>query len=1091
MLKKILLIIIFLLFLPFVLASTVDVTPSAKTNEDLTITVNPDAMGVNKFYYIYQEFVNSSDILRSISTFPYPDDIGYTEETVLYGVSSGWGTGDYYVSVYSYSITDWIKKYFDVTQVICYDVSLGFQFSVPNLECSSSKPKYCDDGELIHNCQICGCPSDVECQASGVCLNIPEVGQNTKSMSKYSNQETFLISNWDWKNVLQYIPVTTWTGNEGCSKGYGTPDNVCVYPTLIYHRESYSKYDIDSIIYFMQLYEPSKVALIQPPEVGTYRLEELLIANPGLGAGIAKENIQRTYTYNDYFSYWETFDTIVYVEDDYELALLASTYASLLNAPLVIKDANLDLHEIFVGRNVICVGSVSPAGSSCSEQYTLETLRQKYKSKTGTNKAILINPTDWDTGVVRGSFPTDKALTIGKLYTKTSLMAPILASAKHELLISTTKTDKDKIDNYIQPSLSGISYLTIMASEKSIPQRAFMETRGTMKLYWALDQSLYADTNGDHKPEIAAGRIAGISSSDISSYIARVLFFDRFRKTNRVMFMASSFGGTMEFWVKNLMSAFKDLENSGYYIEEDMTAEESYDFDPKNWEDKELIFYVDHGWAYWQGIDYDEIPELKNSLVVTAACHGAETFTYSSFWAHSIRKGAIGFVGSVSITFWSVSLDWFLRNIYHKDYPTIGDAFKDSYSVDIDTSAMTTLIGDPTFDLNTKSPKCFDIGDFCWVNDNCCHRQQCELFTCNYCKEFEKGCFWDTDCCDDLPCKVATCGYQRKGQNCWFNEDCNPGLRCDGFMFWAECKDCRIYGEPCTWDTDCCGDEECKMSTCGLQRRYDKCAFDEDCEGDLKCTAGNCGCQERNSFCWSNSDCCSGLECKGFLWWATCKIKPKPKSGGGGGGGSCFSGDMNVLLENGIQKKMSDLKIGEKVLTFNPDGSTEYVEVYAFLDHAPNKIINYLVLETNHGELELTPDHLVFTKKAGVVYGARAMDLKVGGILLKVLDDTIVEATVLNIKEITKTGAYGPATRGSGTIAVNGFLASIYAASHPKGIYVPHSFINILFKPLSELTKVNDENITPQEGIHWYAEWLKEVFCPILPPGSHQCSNLK
>jgi len=214
-------------------------------------------------------------------------------------------------------------------------------------------------------------------------------------------------------------------------------------------------------------------------------------------------------------------------------------------------------------------------------------------------------------------------------------------------------------------------------------------------------------------------------------------------------------------------------------------------------------------------------------------------------------------------------------------------------------------------------------------------------------------------------------------------------------------------------------------------------------------------------------------------------------SGGGGGGDACFSGDMNVLLENGIQKKMSDLKIGEKVLTFNPDGSTKYVEVYAFLDHAPDKITKFLILETNHGELELTPDHLVFTKKAGVVYGARAMDLKKGDILLKVLDDTLVEATILDIKEITKTGAFTPTTRGSGTIAVNGFLASTYAATHLKGIYIPHSFVNILFKPLSEFAQINDENITPQEGIHWYAEWLKEVFCPNLLQGSHQCSNLK
>ena len=37
-------------------------------------------------------------------------------------------------------------------------------------ECSSTIPKYCDNGQLINNCQQCGCPSGQECKLDGSCI---------------------------------------------------------------------------------------------------------------------------------------------------------------------------------------------------------------------------------------------------------------------------------------------------------------------------------------------------------------------------------------------------------------------------------------------------------------------------------------------------------------------------------------------------------------------------------------------------------------------------------------------------------------------------------------------------------------------------------------------------------------------------------------------------------------------------------------------------------------------------------------------------------------------------------------------------------
>ncbi len=40
-------------------------------------------------------------------------------------------------------------------------------------ECSSTKPKYCDNGNLINNCQVCGCLSGQTCETNGSCTSPP------------------------------------------------------------------------------------------------------------------------------------------------------------------------------------------------------------------------------------------------------------------------------------------------------------------------------------------------------------------------------------------------------------------------------------------------------------------------------------------------------------------------------------------------------------------------------------------------------------------------------------------------------------------------------------------------------------------------------------------------------------------------------------------------------------------------------------------------------------------------------------------------------------------------------------------------------
>lgn len=266
------------------------------------------------------------------------------------------------------------------------------------------------------------------------------VAPNRKDLSRYSGSEVFLVSDNSWQDVLGLVPITTWTVNladnaaeyNNCQHIYGDDSNsVCGYPTLIYHNEG-AGFDADSIIYFMQQYNANKVTVINGM---SGELARLLTSARDLGPGLTENQIGIISPY-DYFSYWQSFDTAVYVEDNYELALVASTFASLINAPLIIQGSGLDSENIFRNRNVILIGNINcPIGAICAERYNLEQLQRRYVELTSTDKIIVVNPNDLGIIVSEVFLSEKSANSISELYGKTSLTAPILASAKHELII--------------------------------------------------------------------------------------------------------------------------------------------------------------------------------------------------------------------------------------------------------------------------------------------------------------------------------------------------------------------------------------------------------------------------------------------------------------------------------------------------------------------------------------------------------------------------------------------------------------------------------------------------------------------------------
>jgi len=548
------------------------------------------------------------------------------------------------------------------------------------------------------------------------CLNgackLPSAGANTKLASAFSDKEVFLIADSDWQSVLQLVPLTTWSEN----------GQVVKYPTLIYHKEG-EAFDADSIIYFMQQYNTKKVTI-----VGSTPLEfdNLLVASPAMGAGISRDNIKRI-SVSDFLSYWDKFDTVVYVQNDYELAMLASTYASLIDAPLVIQGGALDSTNVLNSRKVICVGNVGKA--KCAESYTLEALQKKYVEKTGTDKIMLVNPNDLNLGVENKEKFTKSSGTVASIYGKTSLAAPLLAAAKQEVIAFTNSKEYQEADKDLKSTIASLAitpaYLTIMATPDTIQQAAkgltFFKLGQVAAGFTEVDNHVYGALDSDYFQDISVGRIYGITLSDVSAYIARDTFYDNMpHSTDFAVLWAPNFvneiaeGKTIDKVLSSTGLAAKSVysQNNGGPAQ----------FDSKNdFENKALLIYLDHGWYEGGGNGYTSTSLIENdvklvsSIVISDAC---STNSYDKtpleikpdfFGAQLIRRGALAHFGNVE----DAGTGQDTGEVIAKN---MAAGFSTGMSLRLTRNMVSTdlnnlyepylvLLGDPTLNLNLKSPQ--------------------------------------------------------------------------------------------------------------------------------------------------------------------------------------------------------------------------------------------------------------------------------------------------------------------------------------------------------------------------------------------------
>ncbi len=262
---------------------------------------------------------------------------------------------------------------------------------------------------------------------------------NVKDMAEFQDKEVFLISDSDWHDVLTLVPTTIWTNDDM---------SVTKYPTMIYHQES-TCVDADSIIDILKrFYHASRITIVTRnqnniPQDLLAELDKLsykpqiVYENPDALIG----------------EYWNSYSDVVIVGyNNYKEALLASTYASLINAPvLFLSNSNYqnNINKI-KSKNAIVIGSLDSSikiflssNAKTVEYLTIEQLQDRYVELTKTNKMILVNPLDmtysygdFNKGQFYNKMDPFLSCTVTDILTKNSLSAPLLASGRHELIVT-------------------------------------------------------------------------------------------------------------------------------------------------------------------------------------------------------------------------------------------------------------------------------------------------------------------------------------------------------------------------------------------------------------------------------------------------------------------------------------------------------------------------------------------------------------------------------------------------------------------------------------------------------------------------------
>ena len=350
----------------------------------------------------------------------------------------------------------------------------------------------------------------------------------------------YLVSDADWRNVLELVPVTVaWGTVEGFPEAW-------LRPLLVFHVEEGGAFDVDSAARFFELAGPRDAVLVgDAPGQAIEALE--------WAAGRPLRRVAPADVWDEVPAVRLTLDRpedlrrVVYVAGDYEQALVAAELAALKNHLLVVQGWALDRPENLAGRSVSLVGDVAcPAGATCDETLpTAQDVRGELvlaADPLGT-PVVLASHADLDDGVEPsgGYAALEYGPPLVRIGGGFSLVAPYLAAARRQVLITTGIADVEAVDAELEMTVHALDitprYLTIVAAPTAIPMAVLRpDAPGELWGYhYEVDMTAYASDGlgvpdglgflgNDQFADAATGRILGVTVTDVSAYVARELF---------------------------------------------------------------------------------------------------------------------------------------------------------------------------------------------------------------------------------------------------------------------------------------------------------------------------------------------------------------------------------------------------------------------------------------------------------------------------------------------------------------------------------------------------------------------------------------
>jgi len=194
------------------------------------------------------------------------------------------------------------------------------------------------------------------------------------------------------------------------------------------------------------------------------------------------------------------------------------------------------------------------------------------------------------------------------------------------------------------------------------------------------------------------------------------------------------------------------------------------------------------------------------------------------------------------------------------------------------------------------------------------------------------------------------------------------------------------------------------------------------------------------------------------------------RCGWGGKCGGCFPGDSLVTTNGGETKKITNLRIGDIIMTVE-NGEMMPTKVLGFLEKMINQTAVYLeIILDNDRSLFISARHTMFIiTNENRLRSVLAKDVSIGDLLILSTGKEVQFGRVQEVRMENKKGAYVPLTD-IGTLLVDGVLVSSYANTN-------HWLAHIALTPLRwwPTWLLDDEKTQDLEGIRTYPHLVRKL----------------